>query len=200
MSWDVLWLVAGGFALGLGLQDTGLAKHLIGAIPFNTWSPFALMVGCGLICLFMANFMSHTSTASLLVPIFIAVAVSCQDNLAPLGGVTALLVSVAFACSLGMCLPISTPPNALAHATGFTDTAGMAKTGIVLGLGGLVISWVMMFCLAKANFFEVKANPTKAVTVETIPAAPVKTFAPDTVVIHQVTDSSAAKGGAPAAK
>ncbi len=200
MSWDVLWLVAGGFALGLGLQDTGLAKHLIGAIPFNTWSPFALMVGCGLICLFMANFMSHTSTASLLVPIFIAVAVSCQDNLAPLGGVTALLVSVAFACSLGMCLPISTPPNALAHATGFTDTAGMAKTGIVLGLGGLVISWVMMFCLAKANFFEVKANPTKAVTVETIPAAPVKTFAPDSVVIHQVTDSSAAKAAAPAAK
>lgn len=26
MGWDVLWLVAGGFALGLALQDTGLAK------------------------------------------------------------------------------------------------------------------------------------------------------------------------------
>lgn len=125
MSWDVLWLVAGGFALGLGLQSTGLAKHLINAIPFATWPAFGLMVGSGLICLFMANFMSHTSTASLLVPIFITVAVACRDNLASLGGVTGLLVSVAFACSLGMCLPISTPPNALAHATGFTDTTGM---------------------------------------------------------------------------
>ncbi|MBR4249805.1 MAG: SLC13/DASS family transporter, partial [Verrucomicrobia bacterium] len=69
MSWDVLWLVAGGFALGLGLQKTGLAQHLINAIPFASWSPFMLMIGCGFICLFFANFMSHTSTASLMVPI-----------------------------------------------------------------------------------------------------------------------------------
>ena len=178
MSWDVLWLVAGGFALGLGLQQTGLAKDLINAIPFNTWSPFVLMVGCGFICLFMANFMSHTSTASLLVPIFIVVAVSCKDNLAPLGGVTSLMVAVAFASSLGMCLPISTPPNALAHATGYTDTRGMAITGIVMGIGGLVLSWIMMFGLSKVSFFEdpaeVAAAPAAAaVAPAPAPAAPV---------------------------
>ena len=189
MSWDVLWLVAGGFALGLGLQETGLARHLINAIPFNTWSPFALMIGSGLICLFMANFMSHTSTASLLVPIFIAVAVACQDNLAPLGGVTALLVSVAFASSLGMCLPISTPPNALAHATGYTDTNGMAKTGIVMGIGGLVISWLMMFGLSKVNFFEAPAPANKPVSVEVVPAAPIPTYAPDSVIVHTASDT-----------
>lgn len=176
MSWDVLWLVAGGFALGLGLQQTGLAKDLINAIPFNSWSPFVLMVGCGLICLFMANFMSHTSTASLLVPIFIVVAVSCKENLEPLGGVTSLMVAVAFASSLGMCLPISTPPNALAHATGYTDTRGMAVTGIVMGLGGLVLSWLMMFGLSKVNFFEdpaeVAAAPAAAVEAPAAPAAP----------------------------
>ena len=176
MSWDVLWLVAGGFALGLGLQQTGLAKDLINAIPFNTWSPVVLMVGCGFICLFMANFMSHTSTASLLVPIFIVVAVSCKENLAPLGGVTSLMVAVAFASSLGMCLPISTPPNALAHATGYTDTRGMAITGIVMGIGGLVLSWIMMFGLSKVNFFEdpaeVAAAPAAAVAAPA-PAAPV---------------------------
>jgi len=152
MSWDVLWLVAGGFALGVGLQTTGLAKHLINSIPFDTWHPFALMVGCGFICLFMANFMSHTATASLMVPIMITVGVACQDTLVPLGGVTSLLVSVAFACSLGMCLPISTPPNALAHSTGYTDTTGMWKTGLVLGLWGLVMSWVMMWILSKFLF------------------------------------------------
>ena len=192
MSWDVLWLVAGGFALGLGLQDTGLAQHLINAIPFHTWSPVALMIGCGCICLFMANFMSHTSTASLLVPIFIAVAVACQDNLAPLGGVTALIVSVAYACSLGMCLPISTPPNALAHATGYTDTNGMAKTGLVMGIGGLVISWVMMFCLAKVNFFDASIPAQKPVSVEVVRAAPVATYAPDSLVVHKASDSAAA--------
>lgn len=180
MSWDVLWLVAGGFALGVGLNDTGLAKHLINAIPFDTWSPVVLMMGCGIICLFMANFMSHTSTASLLVPILAAVGIACQDNLVVLGGVTALLVSVAFASSLGMSLPISTPPNALAHATGYTDTNGMAKTGIVMGLGGLALSWVMMIFLAGINFFGTPAVKEEAVVpaaepapvVETAPVAP----------------------------
>ncbi|MBO7512319.1 MAG: anion permease, partial [Fibrobacter sp.] len=101
----------------------------------------------------MANFMSHTSTATLLVPILCAVGIACQNNLTGLGGVTALLVSVAFASSLGMSLPISTPPNALAHATGYTDTRGMAITGVVMGILGLVLSWVMMIVLAKLNFF-----------------------------------------------
>jgi sodium-dependent dicarboxylate transporter 2/3/5 len=199
MSWDVLWLVAGGFALGLGLQQTGLAKDLINAIPFNTWSPFVLMVGCGFICLFMANFMSHTSTASLLVPIFIVVAMSCKENLAPLGGVTSLMVAVAFASSLGMCLPISTPPNALAHATGYTDTRGMAITGIVMGIGGLVLSWIMMFGLSKVNFFEdpaeAAAAPAAAVAAPA-PAAPVyakpaEVAAPAETIAEPAADSAA---------
>ena len=168
MSWDVLWLVAGGFALGVGLNATGLAAHLIKTIPFASWSPLALMIGCGIICLFMANFMSHTSTATLLVPILCAVGIACQDNLVGLGGVTALLVSVAFASSLGMSLPISTPPNALAHATGYTDTRGMAITGVVMGILGLVVSWIMMIFLAKISFFGTPA-PKAA---EVVPAAP----------------------------
>ena len=187
MSWDVLWLVAGGFALGVGLNATGLAAHLIKTIPFASWSPIALMIGCGIICLFMANFMSHTSTATLLVPILCAVGIACQDNLVGLGGVTALLVSVAFASSLGMSLPISTPPNALAHATGYTDTNGMAKTGIVMGLSGLALSWVMMIFLAKVNFFGTPV-PKAAEAAEAAPAAPA---AVEKVAEPAVADSAA---------
>ena len=185
MSWDVLWLVAGGFALGVGLNATGLAAHLIKTIPFASWSPLALMIGCGIICLFMANFMSHTSTATLLVPILCAVGIACQDNLIGLGGVTALLVSVAFASSLGMSLPISTPPNALAHATGYTDTRGMAITGVVMGILGLIVSWIMMIFLAKVNFFGTPA-PKAA---EAAPAAPV---AAEKVVEAPAADAAAA--------
>ncbi len=220
MSWDVLWLVAGGFALGVGLNATGLAAHLIKTIPFASWSPFALMVGCGIICLFMANFMSHTSTATLLVPILCAVGIACQDNLVGLGGVTALLVSVAFASSLGMSLPISTPPNALAHATGYTDTNGMAKTGVVMGLSGLVLSWAMMIFLAKINFFgtpapkaadAAPAAPVAAEKVVATPAAETKAEAaapaaldsavaiPADSAAKVVVDSAAAPAAAPAA-
>jgi sodium-dependent dicarboxylate transporter 2/3/5 len=196
MSWDVLWLVAGGFALGVGLNATGLAAHLIKTIPFASWSPLALMIGCGIICLFMANFMSHTSTATLLVPILCAVGIACQDNLVGLGGVTALLVSVAFASSLGMSLPISTPPNALAHATGYTDTRGMAITGVVMGILGLIVSWIMMIFLAKVNFFgtpvpkAAEAAPAAPVAAEKVVEAPAAPAVDSTVAVP--ADSAAA--------
>lgn len=33
INWSVLWMVAGGFALGVALNETGLANHLIVSIP-----------------------------------------------------------------------------------------------------------------------------------------------------------------------
>lgn len=154
MSWDVLWLVAGGFALGLALQETNLAKDLINAIPFAGWDPMLLMVGVGFICLFMATFMSHTATASLLMPIMGAVAGSmisagAMDSPAAIG----LLVAVAFCSSLGMALPISTPPNALAYATGLVESKGMAISGTILCLIGVVLTFLLMNFLAAVHFF-----------------------------------------------
>ena len=154
MSWDVLWLVAGGFALGVALQQTSLAKDMIDAIPFHTWNPMLLMVGAGLICLFMATFMSHTATASLLMPILAGVAGSMMGKEALDGaGAIGLLCAIAFASSLGMALPISTPPNALAYATGLVEQRGMAISGTILCLLGLVLTYVLMYTLQSVGFF-----------------------------------------------
>ncbi len=46
-----------------------------------------------------------------------------------------------------MSLPISTPPNALAHATGNVESAQMAKTGVILGIVGVLLSFVMVWIL-----------------------------------------------------
>ena len=154
MSWDVLWLVAGGFALGVALQETSLAKDMINAIPFASWNPVMLMVGAGCICLFMATFMSHTATASLLMPILAGVAGAMVSAGAMDGaGAIGLLCSIAFASSLGMALPISTPPNALAYATGLVESKGMAISGTVLCLLGLVLTFVLMYFLGAVGFF-----------------------------------------------
>ncbi len=154
MSWDVLWLVAGGFALGIALQDTGLARDLINAIPFHSWNPLMLMLGAGFICLFMATFMSHTATASLLLPILAAVAGTMMGaGVMDEAGAIGLLVAIALASSLGMALPISTPPNALAYATGLVDSKGMAISGTILCLIGLAITFAMMYALGALGFF-----------------------------------------------
>ena len=91
IDWDVLWLVAGGFALGIGLDKTGLAQHLVNAIPFNTWSPMVVILGSGLLCIVMSTFMSNSATAALLIPILAAVGSGMQQELLPYGGVKTLI-------------------------------------------------------------------------------------------------------------
>ena len=155
INWAVLWMVAGGFALGVGLQETGLAQTLIDAIPFGSWPALVMVIGSGLICYAMANFISHTATASLLVPILAAVGASAavSANLVPLGGVSTLLVGVAIGSSLGMVLPISTPPNAIAASTGMIEQKEMVKTGLIMGVLGLVLGYIMLIVLGSTGFF-----------------------------------------------
>lgn len=154
MSWDVLWLVAGGFALGVALGETKLANDLINSIPFAEWDSLALIVGSSLICLFMATFMSHTATAALLMPIMASVAAGMVAGGAmDAPGAIGLLVTIAFASSLGMALPISTPPNAMAYATGHVEQKGMAISGTILCLIGLALSIGLMYLLGAVGFF-----------------------------------------------
>jgi sodium-dependent dicarboxylate transporter 2/3/5 len=153
ISWDVLWLVSGGIALGLALDKTGLAKLVVGSIPFDTFSPYIVLLGAAALCLLMANFMSHTATANLLMPIMAALGTS-MTSLTPLGGEMTLILIVTFAASLGMSLPISTPPNALAHATGNVQTNHMAKVGVVLGVVGVALSFVMVWILNIVGYIQ----------------------------------------------
>ena len=43
-----------------------------------------------------------------------------------------------------MCLPISTPPNALAHSTGIINTRQMAIVGLIVGVVGIVLGYIML--------------------------------------------------------
>ena len=151
ISWDVLWLVAGGFALGLALDKTGLASNAVNAIPFAEFSPLTIIAGATLLSLLMANFMSHTATANLLMPIVAALAAT-MDSLGDFGGMKGILLCVTFAASLGMSLPISTPPNALAHAAGHTTTADMAKVGATIGIVGVLLAFVMVYIMKLVGY------------------------------------------------
>lgn len=149
INWSVLWMVAGGFALGLALQETGLAAHLIETIPFNEWPAIAMIIGSGLICYLLSNFISNTATAALLVPILTVIGTAAAESLAPFGGVSPLLIGIALSASLAMVLPISTPPNALAHATGMIEQKQMMKVGLLMGFIGLVTGYLMLIGLGK---------------------------------------------------
>ncbi|WP_407331984.1 SLC13 family permease [Enterovibrio sp. 27052020O] len=146
INWDVLWLVAGGIAIGLALDKTGLAAALAHAVDYDSLSPVAVVLTLSIICWLMANFMSNTATANLLMPIAAAVATSMQ-SLSAIGGIQGLLVVVAFSASLGMILPVSTPPNSLAYSTGLIESRDMAKVGVIIGLVGLALVYSAMLIL-----------------------------------------------------
>ena len=148
INWSVLWLVAGGFALGTCLQGTGLAKVLINAIPFGSMSVVLVLVVAGLVCYFLSNFISNSATAALLIPILIVVAEGMADPEAAnnaqfiaLGGSRAMIVFIAVCASIAMLFPISTPPNAIAASTGLVETKDMAKVGILIGVIGFVFGF-----------------------------------------------------------
>lgn len=148
INWTVLWLVAGGFALGTALQGTGLAKVLINAIPFGSMSVLLVLIIAGLVCYFLSNFISNSATAALLIPILIVVAEGMADPTAAnnasfvtLGGTHAMISFIAVCASIAMLFPISTPPNAIASSTGLVQTKDMTKVGIIIGAIGFVLGF-----------------------------------------------------------
>ena len=151
INWSVLWLVAGGFALGTGLNKTGLAAVLINAIPFSTMNVVLVLVIAGLVCYFLSNFISNSATAALLVPILVVVGTAMSDPTAAnnaqftsMGGMYAMIPFIAMCASLAMLFPISTPPNAIASSTGLVQTSQMAKIGIIVGVVGFVLGYFLL--------------------------------------------------------
>ncbi len=137
-NWDVIWLVAGGIAIGLALSATGLANEFALAIDFSILPLAAVILGMALLCYVMANLMSNTATANLLMPVAAAVATTLIGS-EQLAYATPLLLVVALSASMGMVLPVSTPPNALAYSSGLINTNDMAKVGLTVSAIGLTI-------------------------------------------------------------
>ena len=146
INWAVLWMVAGGFALGTALNQTGLATKLIEIIPFSSWNALVVMLVGGFICYFLSNFISNSAAANLVVPILIVVGKAMAGNPAfeNMGGVPAMIIGIAISASIAMCLPVSTPPNALAASTGMITTKQMATVGIVMGVVGFALGYLML--------------------------------------------------------
>ena len=154
IDWACLWMVAGGFALGEGMSKTGLAELLVNTIPFGTWPVLVVMIGGGIICWLLSQFISNSAATALMIPIMVAVGKGMQDQLGVYGGVGVLLTGVAMAASFAMALPISTPPNAIAYSTGLIKTSQMAKIGIMVGVISLVLGYALIITVGKLGYFE----------------------------------------------
>lgn len=154
INWSIIWMVAGGFALGYGLNASGLAENAVNSIPFGQFSPILILVLSGLICYVLSNFISNSATAALLMPILAVVCTAMGDKLDIIGGTPTILIGVAIASSSAMVLPISTPPNALAFSTSLVKQKDMVKIGLVVGILSMAIGYALLYFLGQSHLIK----------------------------------------------
>ena len=149
LEWSILILISGGISLGTGMQLTGLDQAVAQWLPATGESGFWLLVVLVMATLVVGTFMSNTAAANLFLPIGLSSAAifDAQGGLYPIQ----VAISIALAASMSMALPINTPPNALAYASGEVASRDLARVAfaigalavpaIVLGSGSVLRFW-----------------------------------------------------------
>jgi sodium-dependent dicarboxylate transporter 2/3/5 len=136
LEWRILILIAGGISLGTGMQLTGMDRVLTRWLPVHGESGPWLLGVLVVATVVVGTFMSNTAAANLFLPVGIAATSAVEGGgLSPIQ----LAMSIAFAASMSMALPISTPPNALAHAQGEFTSRDLLKVTLILGAVAIVL-------------------------------------------------------------
>lgn len=137
LPWDVLLLIGGGLALGAAIEQSGLAQVIGAHIPASELSTIQLLGVASLLSVLVSSMMSSTATANVLAPLMLSLSGSVE--------LTPLLVVTAISCSLGMPLPVSTPPNAMVFAfsqdergEGGLTARDMLVPGALVGIFGML--------------------------------------------------------------
>jgi sodium-dependent dicarboxylate transporter 2/3/5 len=140
LDWSTLMLFGGGLSLGALMFQTGLARAIgewiFAVVPIR--GEYGIILAATLMAVLVSETTSNTASASLVVPVVLALAQTAGvDPMKP-----ALAATVG--CSFGFMLPVSTPPNALVFATGRVRIIEMVRYGVLLDLAGilLVSLWV----------------------------------------------------------
>jgi len=150
VEWGGLMLIVAGLALGLVVFESGAARWLawillgeIRSVP-DLVQPFVIVLAvAGLHLMFSSN----TVTATIIVPILIALA---RD----LGLDTWTLVApAAFTSSLAFILVSEGPTTVIPHASGYFSIKDMAKAGLLMTLGAAVAVALTQYLLTLLGVF-----------------------------------------------
>jgi len=140
IDWGTILLFGGGLSLGGLMYSTGLAerlaRRLVGAEGLG--SVWAITAMAMLFAVLITETTSNTASASMVVPVAIAVAqASGVSPLPPALGAT-------LGASLAFVLPVSTPPNAIVYGSGRIRILQMIRAGALFDLLGLCLVILML--------------------------------------------------------
>ncbi|XP_062854513.1 solute carrier family 13 member 3 [Trichomycterus rosablanca] len=147
VPWNIILLLGGGFAMAKGCEESGLAVWIGGRLqPLAQVPPPVAVV---LITAFIAcftEFASNTATIIIFLPVIAELAINVQVN--PLY----FMIPAAVGCSYAFMLPVSTPPNSIAFASGHLMVKDMVKTGFMMNILGILCVSLAMNTWGKHMF------------------------------------------------
>lgn len=134
IPWGALLLFGGGLSLAAAISGTGLADWIGSSMTWVTALPLiAIMLVMITFVIFATEITSNVATATTLMPIVGALAIS--------GGTDPVLLAapVAMAASCAFMLPMATTPNAIVYGSGHVTMRQMMKYGLRLNLLGILL-------------------------------------------------------------
>uniref|UniRef100_V5GVC6 Protein I'm not dead yet n=1 Tax=Anoplophora glabripennis TaxID=217634 RepID=V5GVC6_ANOGL len=138
MPWGLIFLLGGGFALAEASKVSGMshmiAEHLRG---FASLPKVYVMMISGLMATILTQFSSNVAVANVVLPVLAEMSLVAKIH--PMY----LMMPAALCCSFAYCLPVSTPPNAIAAAPCNMPSTEMVK----VGLGMCIISMGVLFAV-----------------------------------------------------
>jgi sodium-dependent dicarboxylate transporter 2/3/5 len=140
VPWDVLILFGGGFALADALEASGFSKWAGARLSFvQDLPPVLMIVGVCVVVTMLSEVASNVATATAMMPIAAALAVSIGVH------PYLLMLPAVLASSSGFMLPVATAPNTIVYATGFVRVRSMARAGFLLDLAAAIIITLLVF-------------------------------------------------------
>ncbi|MBG6218490.1 sodium-dependent dicarboxylate transporter 2/3/5 [Arthrobacter sp. CAN_A6] len=143
LPWDILILFGGGLALSAQFGSSGLSEWIGTKVAGLEALPLVLLIAvtAGLVLL-LTELTSNTATAATFLPLIGGVATGLGID------VMLLVIPVAIAATCAFMLPVATPPNAIAFASGHVQISDMVRAGAWLNLIALVLTTLTTLTLA----------------------------------------------------
>jgi solute carrier family 13 (sodium-dependent dicarboxylate transporter), member 2/3/5 len=144
MSWSSIILVVSGISIGMMLYTSGAAGWLSAVLlgRLGGLHPFLLVFLVVLIvAILKIAFSSNTVTATIIIPIIIAL--SQELGISTL----AIALPAALTSSLAFILVTSTPTNVIPYSAGYFSILDMAKSGIAMTVASSVIVSLVIYVI-----------------------------------------------------
>jgi len=147
IPWGILLLFGGGLAIAVGFRDTGLSSWMGSQLTVLDNVHVLIIIACAtLLVMFLSEVTSNTATATMILPVAAALALTL--NIHPF----ALMIACALAANCAFMLPAGTPPNAIIFATEKLTIREMVLVGFIINLVSTLLIVLLVYYLVPVVF------------------------------------------------